>query len=253
MPRLSVITVCLNEEKYIAKTIESVTNQTFKDLEYIVIDGQSADRTVEIINGYRHLIQTIVSEKDSGIYAAMNKGIGLASGEYLLFLNGGDYLQDEAVLEKVFSVPPQADILYGDMLFERQGQKTLWNMALTKVNGDYILGTSLPHPAAFIKRQLFLDHGLYDQSYKFVADHAFFMRELIKYKAKVCYRPVIVSVANTYGISCNQDNLPEIQREQAKARSEFISGVLAIKRYLINSGPYQFYKKIKKTITNRHE
>src|ERR1035437_822845 len=100
MKKISVITICLNERDNIEKTIKSVINQNSTDFEYLVIDGGSIDGTTEIISKYNDKLSYFISEKDSGIYSAMNRGIKNSTGEYLLFLNGGDYLSDVNILSK---------------------------------------------------------------------------------------------------------------------------------------------------------
>ena len=228
-----------------------MAGQTFRDYELIVVDGKSGDRTAEIIKGFGGLVTRFISEPDGGIYDAMNKGIGMAGGEYLLFLNGGDYLYDPRVLGQVFAEPPRADILYGDMMFEAGGRRTLWSLAQVRADRDYILGTSLPHPASFIRRRLFLEHGPYDRSYKFAADHAFFMRELVRHRATAGYRPVTVAVADAGGISCDPKNRRAVEREQARARSECLSRGQALKWLLLHGPAYQTYQRIKKALS-RH-
>ena len=111
MPKLSVITVCKNEVNGIRRTLESITNQVFQDYELLVIDGASTDGTVEVINEYRAKISHFKSEADQGIYAAQNQGVRAATGEYLLFINGGDAIHDDQVLQGVFSTKPNADMI----------------------------------------------------------------------------------------------------------------------------------------------
>ena len=110
LPKLSIITVNLNNKAGLQKTIESVFSQTFTDYEYLVIDGGSEDGSKELIKKYENKFVYWVSEKDKGIFNAMNKGILKASGEYLLFLNSGDYFYDSAVLDDVFDKAASTDI-----------------------------------------------------------------------------------------------------------------------------------------------
>ncbi len=117
MVKLSIITVNLNNSAGLRKTIESIVKQTFKDFEYIIIDGGSTDGSAEVIKEFADKITYWVSEPDKGIYNAMNKGILHAKGEYLLFLNSGDWLADDDLLSKVFCEPRTADIIYGHMNF----------------------------------------------------------------------------------------------------------------------------------------
>ena len=114
MPRLSVITVVFNNVKDIERTMLSVLNQTYTNIEYIIIDGGSNDGTLELIDKYKDRITKIISEKDNGIYDAMNKGLTLATGEYVLFMNSGDEIYARDTVEKVFDSAPDADIYYGE-------------------------------------------------------------------------------------------------------------------------------------------
>lgn len=112
-PLISVITVVYNSERFIEKTIQSIINQSYKNIEYIIIDGQSTDKTVDIIKSYESKIAFWISEPDKGLYDAMNKGLAHAKGDYVLFMNSGDKLYDKDTLEIIFK-NPAADIYYGD-------------------------------------------------------------------------------------------------------------------------------------------
>lgn len=176
--KLSIITVCLNQARDIARTCESVVRQTWRDFEWIVVDGGSTDGTVDILEQYRSRCAALVSEPDSGVYNAMNKGLARAAGEYVLFLNGGDRLVGDDVLGRVFggggSEPiPGADIVYGDILLERDGAIAGRAASPDAEDVDFLFfaaGETLPHPASFIRRSLFLRHGGYDESYRIAGD-----------------------------------------------------------------------------------
>lgn len=113
--RITVVTVCYNAENLIEETIKSVVGQTHSDLEYIIIDGNSSDRTMEIVGRYSDKISRIISEPDNGIYDAMNKGIELATGQYINFMNAGDTFTDKDVVKNIVSnLDPSTDIIYGD-------------------------------------------------------------------------------------------------------------------------------------------
>ncbi len=112
--KLSIVTVCYNAELIIEQTILSVLNQTYDSIEYLIIDGGSSDGTLELINKYRKSITKIVSEPDSGIYNAMNKGLSMASGDFILFLNAGDTLENEIVVSEIMKHSEQAGVIYGE-------------------------------------------------------------------------------------------------------------------------------------------
>ncbi|MCC6690867.1 MAG: glycosyltransferase, partial [Bacteroidia bacterium] len=123
MPKLSVISINLNNRLGLEKTIKSVIDQSFQDFEYIVIDGASTDGSIDVIKANADKFSYWVSEKDKGIYHAQNKGIAHANGEYLLFLNSGDYLYSSNVLQTFFSKNYSEDILYGDLMLDNGGGK----------------------------------------------------------------------------------------------------------------------------------
>lgn len=167
--KLSIITICYNE-KQIEQTCQSIVNQTWQDFEWIVVDGGSTDGTLDVLNKYRDRIDILISEPDKGIYNAQNKGIKLAHGQYLNFMNGGDAFYNSTVLEKVFKDREQiADVLYGKYCIQ-DGKFIHINPVPMRVSSDYWLKHTLNHQSAFIKRELFDKYGLYDESYKIAAD-----------------------------------------------------------------------------------
>ena len=181
--KLSIITVNLNNKDGLQKTIDSVISQTFKDFEWIVIDGGSTDGSRELIEQYADHVAYWVSELDKGIYNAMNKGIKAAKGEYLQFLNSGDWLWEASTLQKVFDTNPQEGIVYGDCV-EPDGSVQVFPSELDALN---LYGNMLNHQASFIKKALFGDAG-YDESYRYVSDWLFYLEKIVF--ENVCYRKV---------------------------------------------------------------
>lgn len=181
-PVLTVITVVYNNVKHIERTLISVINQTYKNIEYIVIDGASTDGTLEIINQYRNKIATIISEKDDGIYYAMNKGLALAKGNYVLFMNSGDEIFEPATVEKIFMLP-YADIYYGETLMisddlkilGQRRHKTPLNLTLN----SFKYGMSVSHQAIYINTQLLQP---YNTNFKLSADIDWILNALKKAK-----------------------------------------------------------------------
>lgn len=173
---LSVITVNLNNAAGLALTAESICRQTFSDYEWLVIDGGSSDGSVEVINKYSNHILYWVSETDTGIYNAMNKGLTLARGKYVLFLNSGDYLISDTVLQEVFDLNVEADIIYGDFEFVDNCGRSLGDFRYndTLCFSDLYIG-GLPHNASFISRQLLLEHP-FNEGYKLASDWEFFVK-----------------------------------------------------------------------------
>ncbi|MFC5283762.1 glycosyltransferase family 2 protein [Pedobacter alpinus] len=170
-PLLSVITVVYNNVQHIERTILSVINQTYSEIEYIIIDGGSNDGTLAVVERYASKISVLKSEKDKGIYDAMNKGLALATGDYVLFMNSGDEIYSHDTVSEIFNKPPFADIYYGETemineQLESQGQrrhKTPKNLNLS----SFKYGMSVSHQAIYIKREIVKPYNL---NYQLSAD-----------------------------------------------------------------------------------
>jgi glycosyltransferase involved in cell wall biosynthesis len=182
-PRLSVITVVYNNAADIERTMLSVLNQTYTNIEYIVIDGLSTDGTLDIINRYKNRIAQFISESDKGIYDAMNKGLELATGDYILFMNSGDELYATNTVQKIFATEPDADIYYGETEIinsngESMGQRRHKAPEQFTWRG-FNLGMSISHQAIYIKRSLIEP---YDPKYQLSADIDWIIRAAKKAK-----------------------------------------------------------------------
>jgi glycosyltransferase involved in cell wall biosynthesis len=199
--KLSIITVNKNNASGLEKTIQSVIYQTSTDFEYIIIDGNSTDGSVEVIQKYNAKINFWVSEPDTGIYNAMNKGIQKAQGEFCLFLNSGDWLITLDSLENAFDIikhSNEADIYYGNCL---ASDYSLWIMPHKLSIYDLYLQTAPNHQNTFIKRNLFFDHQFYNENYPTVSDSIFFVKEYWNYKSKFTFINTIISIYSIGGIS----------------------------------------------------
>lgn len=171
--KFSIITINYNNKEGLRKTIESVVNQSFKDFEYIIIDGGSTDGSIDAIKEYASHIDYWVSEPDNGIYNAMNKGILQAYGEYLNFMNSGDEFYDKDVLETVVSMLDK-DIIVGKIMHGTE----VWGFPKEEITMlDLVQGTVL-HQASFFRRELF-DENMYDEKYKIVSDWKFYIQSLV--------------------------------------------------------------------------
>jgi len=180
-PLVSIITICLNSDKYIEKTIKSVLEQTYKNIEYIIIDGDSRDKTLDIIRKYEDKINIWISESDKGLYDAMNKGIQLASGELIGIINSDDYYLYKTVEEvvKYYLRNPDIDVFYGNLIIispssERVGIKK-GQISRNAMNRFII---TINHPTCFIKKNAYLEYGYYDQQAPIGADRDLIMRIL---------------------------------------------------------------------------
>lgn len=171
IPNISIITVVFNGRTLIERTIKSVLQQTYPNVEYIIIDGGSTDGTVETIKNYQSKISVIRSEKDNGIYDAMNKGLKLATGEYLLFLNAGDELYAADTLANIFSVSKNADAYYGNTVVVNEQGKELGDRRLkppSQLNWKSLkYGMCVSHQSFIAKRSL---SNPYDLNYSISAD-----------------------------------------------------------------------------------
>jgi glycosyltransferase involved in cell wall biosynthesis len=196
--KISIITVNYNNGKGLKRTIESVFSQSFLNYEYIVIDGGSVDGSREIIENYSSKIDYWISEKDKGVYDAMNKGIAKATGEYCYFLNSGDYLWSNDVLERLFTVDFSEDILYGNMIPE--GKNRIEHSLKQISFYDFFVG-SVYHQAAFIRRKLFDSIGMYDQQYKVVADWEFFLKAIFIHHCTTRYVDIEIACYEIGGLS----------------------------------------------------
>lgn len=182
-PTISIITVVYNNVRDIAYTIESVLSQTYPHVEYILVDGTSTDGTLAVIERYRHRIAKIVSEKDNGIYDAMNKGLGMATGDYVLFLNSGDALYDENTLAHIVELGQNADIIYGETkLIDEQRHIIGDRRHKAPVQFDwksFRYGMSICHQAIYVKRDI---TEPYDLQYQLSADIDWVIRAAKKAK-----------------------------------------------------------------------
>lgn len=178
--KISIVTVCLNAEAVIRRAIESVTQQTYGEIEYIVIDGASRDNTMKEIERFRSVITTIVSERDDGIYDAMNKGLSLATGEVIYFLNSDDRLYDANVIAEVmqkFSADDSLDLLIGNVAVEQEntnGEIIRPGKACNRRKELYNSGFC--HQGLFTRSAVFQRAGNFDTRYKIVADYDWMLR-----------------------------------------------------------------------------
>lgn len=214
--KISIITINFNNKSGLERTIGSVINQTYNDYEYIVVDGGSADGSLEVIKGNSHNLKYWISEKDNGIYDAMNKGIVKSNGQYCLFLNSGDWLVDENVLSNIVaSIFDEPDIIYGNLIkIDPKTKKQFESKPPASLSFYQFYIHTLPHQAALIKSSLFKEIGLYNEEYKIVADWAFFTLAVCKYRktAKYIDMPISYFVLDGVGSVGNYD---QIDRERS--------------------------------------
>lgn len=220
--KVSIITVSYNSAKTIEDTIRSVVSQTYPDIEYIVVDGASTDATLAICNKYASRIR-LISEKDKGIYDAMNKGLALATGDIIGILNSDDLYADENVIADVVKKLQQtgAQALYADLVYVDQANtskiKRYWrsgNFAPKK----FKWGWMPPHPTVFLHRQLYRQHGHFNLELRSAADYELMLRFFYKHRINPVYLPRVITRMRMGGESnATVTNRIKANREDKKA------------------------------------
>lgn len=193
-PKISVVTVVYNSAALIENTVKSIINQSYSHIEYIVVDGGSSDGTIDILNRYKKNISTLISEPDRGIYDAMNKGISLTTGDFVVFINSGDKFSSPDILEKIFSNPDatQADVIYGDTdITDSEGNiiHSRRHRPPESLNWKSFKRGMLVCHQSFIARRNLIDS--YDLTYRYAADFDWCIRILKKSKSVHNSRQVI--------------------------------------------------------------
>ena len=196
--KISIITSVYNNESTLEQAIKSVLSQSYSDIEYIVIDGGSTDKTPQIINKYKNKISKIISEPDKGIYDGLNKGIKLATGDAIAFLHSDDIYEDEHVIQKVVDefANKSVDAVYGDLVYVKKDDDRsivrYWKSCLFKRN-KMKLGWMPPHPTLFIKKEIYKKYGLFDLEYSISADYELILRFFWKYQITSSYIPSVLN------------------------------------------------------------
>ena len=250
--KLSIVTINYNNVEGLKKTLTSVAEQTYRDIEHIIVDGGSTDGSVDVIREYEQQLRLAqsainilwISERDKGIYNAMNKGIRKATGDYCQFLNSGDSLAAPDVTEQMINAMEEGiDILYGDML--KIGAKKQFVDRGT--NGDVTLNTfyrgCLNHSPAYIKRSLFDEYGYYDETLKICSDWKFYMQSIVLGKATTKHVDVVVTHFDMNGISETRKDI--LNEERNRLLQEMVpQGIL--KDYDRYHFPMEQYDRLKK-------
>lgn len=244
MNKISIITINYNDAEGLRKTLASVASQTYTDIEHIIVDGASTDGSVDIIREYDTANQSSanpirivwVSEKDKGIYDAMNKGVAISSGEYLLFLNGGDALASPTAIEDVFPYLNDTDFVIGRSYFSNEGKRSGASPLLSErdMSMYYMYLHGINHQSAFIKRNLLVDTP-YDTNVRISADWLFFVQTIVFQSATVKFVDLFFSDFDLTGVSSNNALV-------LKEREEILKKVLPerITRDYIQIAPHYY-------------
>lgn len=254
--KLSIVTINYNNAEGLRKTLASVATQTYHDIEHIVIDGGSADGSVEIIKDYVNqcaLYDVLwVSEKDNGVYHAMNKGIRKATGDYIQILNSGDVLAAKDVTERIVAaMPVGASIFYGNMLKSYDG-KTIFNRdtcgsgMYTPDSFLYFYKGTLNHNCAYIRRDLFEKYGLYNENMKICSDWEWYVKAIALGGEKAVYTNIDVTIFDMNGISESHGKNAELIKRERREYLEKIIPASVLHDYDEFSFPILQYQRLKK-------
>lgn len=221
--KISIITVCYNSERTIKDTIDSVLAQDYANIEYIIIDGQSSDGSIDLVKSYGNRIDQFISEKDKGMYDALNKGIQLATGDLIGILNSDDFYTDEKVISDVVAQikADDADALYADLHYvdvqDSSIVKRYWKSGPYKA-GKFLKGWMPPHPTFFLKKSAYEKYGSFNLSLKSAADYELMLRMIHKEKVKLTYLPRVIVKMRMGGMSNSSlINRLRANREDQKA------------------------------------
>ncbi len=202
--KITIITVCYNSAKTIEKTILSVANQTYKNIEYIIIDGNSKDATVSIIERHNNSISNWISESDKGLYDAMNKGIEMATGDLIGILNSDDVFNNDLVLEEIanFHQKNNIDASVGNILQHKENGKIVRLYSSRFWSPDKLkIGFMPPHPSIFFKKELFEKFGNYELGFKIGADYELITRFFLKNRISWKYSEITTTAMLVGGLS----------------------------------------------------
>jgi glycosyltransferase involved in cell wall biosynthesis len=214
--KVSIVTICYNSAETIRETIESVISQTYKDIEYIIVDGASKDNTCDIVRSFGDRISRFVSEPDRGIYDAMNKGVKLATGDVIGILNSDDFYADANVITDIVSTFEKTNALgvYADLVYVNRDNvdkiTRTWKSGVYE-EGKFLFGWMPPHPTFFVKREVYQAYGHYTTELRSSSDYEFMLRVIHKEKISVGYLPRVITKMRVGG----QSNVTLTNRKKA--------------------------------------
>jgi glycosyltransferase involved in cell wall biosynthesis len=235
--KLSIITINRNNADGLRKTIESVVHQSFKNFEFIVIDGNSTDGSVDVIKEYSEDVSYWVSEFDSGVYNAMNKGIARAMGEYCLFLNSGDWLVDDKIVEYFCNLGLDYDFVYGDLYLWNNGIVTPRKFPNSEDIGylEFYIDSGLPHQATFIKRAIFSTFGLYNETNLYVSDWELFFVAIVVNNSSFQHIDRVISYYDMTGLTARNESQIKLNEERNLVLNHYLP--------LVNRSFFKILKK----------
>lgn len=246
--KVSIITICYNRKATIAKAIESVLSQEYPNIEYIVIDGNSSDGTAAIVQSYGSKISTFISEPDQGMYDALNKGLGLATGDIVGLMHSDDEFYDARVVSQIvaaFDNNPQTDGLYGDGIYVSNDEKE--RLIRNRIGGAYsiekVKSGWLPlHPTVYLKKAIIDTYGFYNLDFKIASDTEWLLRYLYKHKIKMTYLNSYIVKMRMGGLSTSYKRAFEVLQEDyniykyhglSAIRVVYQKKFIALRQYLV--------------------
>jgi glycosyltransferase involved in cell wall biosynthesis len=221
--KITIITVCYDSVRTLGETIDSVLGQRYPELEYIIVDGHSTDGTQEVVRSYGSRISQFVSERDNGLYEAMNKGIAMATGDVIGILNSDDLFEDEHVLDAVMAEfqEKNVDAVFGDLYYfrtEAPDKPTRFFLGKSYTPAHPEWGVLPPHPTFFVRRSVYQKFGNFDTQFRFAADFDFMLRVLCVHKISFSYLPRIFTKMRMGGLSTSGwRRTIEINREDLRS------------------------------------
>ncbi|MCL2650512.1 MAG: glycosyltransferase [Candidatus Azobacteroides sp.] len=246
--KISIITVCFNSEQYIHTALESVRGQTYHNIEYIIVDGNSSDNTLNVIKRYEPVFNgrmQWISESDKSLYDAMNKGIRIATGDIIGILNSDDVYCDPHTIEKVMNVfnkDNTLDAVYADLYYVSQIDTShIVRKWITGKQKPFKSGWHPGHTALFLKKKVYDDYGLYNLDFKLVADFELMLRVLDKYKIKAYYLPEYLVKMRLGGVT--NKSLKNIWKQNIECIKAFSYNGLSVNKFL-----YPFYRILPKLL-----
>ncbi len=214
--KISIITIAYNSQETIADTIRSVSGQDYDNIEYIVVDGNSKDKTVEIVKSFGNRVAKFISEKDKGIYDAMNKGVKNATGDIIGILNSDDFYADSTVITDVVDAMKKSNAqgLYADLVYVNRDDTDkivrTWKAGNYR-HGKFLSGWMPPHPTFFVRRECYEKFGLYSLELRSAADYELMLRFIHKHQIRMIYLPRVITKMRLGG----QSNMTIMNRIKA--------------------------------------
>ena len=248
--KVSIITITYNSELTLAETIDSVVKQTYPNIEYIIVDGKSTDRTLSIIQSKQNHISKVISEKDNGLYDALNKGIAMATGDIIGILHSDDFYTHAQVIQDVVDAfeNSKADALYADLWYVDREQTDrvirTWKSGNYK-HGQFLNGWMPPHPTFFVKKECYQKYGVFNLDFVSAADYELMLRFIHKHRIKLVYLPEVIVKMRVGGKS--NSSFKNRWRANTEDRKAWLVNNIKPRFYTLYAKPLrkliQFFKK----------